>query len=73
MNATARSSAVLRSATSSAHQMRVASVEDVLQGKIWVASDPDWRESKRKKDLLDIARIVEAFPEFRDRVPPSLL
>jgi hypothetical protein len=55
------------------HEMRVASVDDVLQGKIWAASDPDRRESKRKKDLLDIARIVEAFPHLRDRVPLSLL
>ena len=53
--------------------MRVASVADVLQGKIWAAGDPERRESKRKKDLLDIARIVEAFPQLRDRVPPSLL
>jgi hypothetical protein len=55
------------------HEMRVASVEDVLQGKIWAASDPDRRESKRKKHLLDIARIVETFPHLRERVPPSLL
>lgn len=55
------------------HEMRVASVEDVLRGKIWAASDPDRRESKRKKDLLDIARIVESFPNLRDRVPRALL
>jgi|ERR1051326_1635695 hypothetical protein len=55
------------------HEMRVASVKDVLQGKIWAASDPDRRESKRKKDLLDITRIVEAYPHLRGRVPPSLL
>jgi hypothetical protein len=54
------------------HEMRVAAVEDVLQGKIWAACDPDRRESKRKKDLLDIARIVEAFPHLRDHVPSSL-
>jgi hypothetical protein len=54
-------------------QMSVASVEDVLQGKIWAASDPERRESKRKKDLLDIARIVEAFPNLRERVPAALL
>jgi hypothetical protein len=54
-------------------QMTVAAVEDVLQGKIWAASDPDRRETKRRKDLLDIARIVEAFPHLRERVPASLL
>src|SRR6185295_3213620 len=53
--------------------MPVASVEDVLQGKIWAATDPDRRELKRKKDELDIARIVDKFPRLRDRVPPALL
>lgn len=54
-------------------RLAVASVEDVLQGKVWAATDPERSESKRKKDLLDIARIVEAFPHLRDRVPTSLL
>ena len=31
----------------------VASLEDVLQGKIWAASDPKRRGSERHKDLLD--------------------
>jgi hypothetical protein len=53
--------------------MSVASVEDVLQGKIWAASDPERRESKRKKDLLDIARLIEAFPALRERVPAEVL
>jgi hypothetical protein len=52
--------------------MRVASIEDVLQGKIWAASDPERRDSKRKKDITDIARIIESFPELRERVPPEL-
>src|ERR1043165_4521902 len=41
-------------------KMPVASVEDVLQGKIWAATDPDRRELKRKKDELDILRIVDS-------------
>jgi hypothetical protein len=53
--------------------MRVAAVEDVLQGKIWAASDPERRDSKRKKDIADIARIIESFPHLRERVPPRLL
>ena len=53
--------------------MHVAAVEDVLQGKIWAASDPERRDSKRKKDIADIARIVESFPALRERVPPALL
>jgi len=51
----------------------VASIEDLLQGKIWAATDPDRRASKRQKDLADIARLVEAFPALRERVPPEIL
>jgi nucleotidyltransferase AbiEii toxin of type IV toxin-antitoxin system len=52
--------------------MPVASLEDVLQGKIWAAED-DTRPSKRQKDLADIARLLEAFPHLRDRVPAAIL
>ena len=51
----------------------VASLPDVLQGKIWAASDPKRRASKRQKDLADIARIVEAHPELHNAVPPEIL
>lgn len=54
-------------------QLPVASVEDVLQGKIWAALDPDRRPSKRQKDLADIARLIEAYPALRDLVPQELL
>jgi hypothetical protein len=53
--------------------MRVASVEHVLEGKVWAASDSERRPTKRQKDLADIARIVEAFPNLRGRVPADLL
>lgn len=51
----------------------VASLPDVLQGKIWAALDPNRRASKRQKDLADIARIIEARPEMRGAVPAELL
>ena len=51
----------------------VARIEDILQGKIWAAQDATRRPSKRRKDLLDIERIVEAYPVLRDRVPPDVL
>jgi hypothetical protein len=51
----------------------VACLEDVLQGKIWAASDTIRRPSKRRKDLLDIERILESYPNLRDYVPPDLL
>lgn len=51
----------------------VAAIEDVLQGKIWAAQDATRRPSKRRKDLLDIERLLEAFPELRERVPQDVL
>ncbi|MCC6499502.1 MAG: nucleotidyl transferase AbiEii/AbiGii toxin family protein [Anaerolineales bacterium] len=54
-------------------ELPVASVEDVLQGKIWAVSDPERRGSKRQKDLADIARILETYPQLRARVPQEIL
>jgi nucleotidyltransferase AbiEii toxin of type IV toxin-antitoxin system len=51
----------------------VARVEDVLQGKIWAALEPGRRPSKRRKDLLDIERLIETYPELRSLVPPEIL
>jgi hypothetical protein len=53
--------------------LRVAALEDVLQGKVWAALDPERRGSKRQKDLADIARIIETYPELRERVPAEIL
>jgi len=54
-------------------QMRVASVEDTLQGKIAAFSDKQRRASKRQKDLLDIARLIESHPHLRTKVPQQVL
>jgi hypothetical protein len=51
----------------------VAHIEDLSKGKIWAATAPDRRRSKRQKDLADIARIFEVAPELRSRVPAELL
>ena len=51
----------------------VANLEDILQGKIWAASDPERPASKRRKDLLDIERILESYPGLRGGVPPEIL
>jgi len=51
----------------------VAALGDVLQGKIWAASDLQRRPSKRRKDLLDIERILESQPDLRVRVPADIL
>jgi Nucleotidyl transferase AbiEii toxin, Type IV TA system len=50
----------------------VAALPDILQGKIWAAMDGTRRSSKRRKDLLDIERIVEQYPELRGMVPPEI-
>ncbi len=54
------------------YPMKVAAMEDVLQGKIWAASDEQRRKSKRQKDLADIFRLVEAYPGLKDLLPKSL-
>lgn len=51
----------------------VADIADVLQGKVWAASDPERRGSKRQKDLADIARMLEAYPALRTAVPDEIL
>jgi hypothetical protein len=51
----------------------VAAVEDVIQGKVWAAQDPGRRPSKRQKDLADISRLLEAYPDMRSRVPQDVL
>lgn len=52
--------------------LRVASLEDTLRGKIRAWSDPRRRQSKRIKDLADIARLAEAHPRLWDSLPADL-
>ena len=54
------------------YEMKVAAVEDVLQGKIWAYIDVQRRKSKRQKDLADIFRLIEAYPHLKDLLPESL-
>jgi len=54
-------------------RLPVAAPEDVLQGKIWAVQDAERRPSKRQKDLADIARLLEAQPALRERVPAEVL
>lgn len=44
--------------------LRVASLEDTLNGKMKAWAAPERRQSKRIKDLADIARLIEAHPEL---------
>src|SRR3989339_973881 len=52
--------------------MRVASLEDTLRGKMKAWSDPQRRQSKRIKDLADIARLLEAHPGLWDLLTDDL-
>ena len=52
--------------------LRVASLGDTLNGKIRAWSDPKRRQSKRIKDLADIARLVEVHPELWDSLTDEL-
>lgn len=54
------------------YEMKVAKVEDVLQGKVWAYSDEQRRMSKRQKDLADIARLIETYPELGHKVPTEI-
>ena len=53
--------------------MRVAGREDTLRGKLQAYADTERRPSKRQKDLLDIARMVEAHPDLGAQVPADIL
>ena len=52
--------------------MRVASLEDTLHGKIKAWMDTDGRQSKKLKDLGDIARLVENHPHLWELLNPDL-
>ncbi|HEX8280531.1 MAG TPA: nucleotidyl transferase AbiEii/AbiGii toxin family protein, partial [Chthoniobacterales bacterium] len=52
--------------------LRVAALEDTLRGKMKAWSDTARRQSKRMKDLSDIARLTEAHPELWERLSEEL-
>lgn len=53
-------------------QVPVASLANVVRGKVWAWSDERRRLSKRKKDELDLIRILEAYPDLRDIMPAEI-
>jgi len=50
----------------------VASLDNIVRGKVWAWSDPRRRLSKRKKDELDLIRIAEKYPELRKLMPAEI-
>lgn len=51
----------------------IASLPDLIQGKVWAWSDRSRRLSKHKKDELDLIRIAENYPEMRRMMPDGIL
>jgi hypothetical protein len=51
----------------------VASLENIIRGKVWAWRDSTRRSSKRKKDELDLLRIAETHPEMRRLIPPEIV
>jgi predicted nucleotidyltransferase len=52
--------------------VNVASLRDLVEGKIRAWSDPERRLSKRAKDQADLLRIAERYPEMTALLPERL-
>ena len=52
--------------------MRVASLEDTLRGKMKAWRDTERRQSKKFKDLGDIARLLERHPHLWELLDQDL-
>ncbi len=50
----------------------IADPHDLLTSKVAAAREPTRRTSKHLKDLADIARLIEAFPELLAEVPEDI-
>ena len=53
-------------------EVPVATLENLVRGKVWAWSDPNHRATKRKKDELDLLRIAEAHPHMRGLIPAEI-
>jgi len=53
--------------------MPVPCLEDLVQGKLWSATDPARRVSKRAKDEADLVRLSESHPRLLALVSPGLI
>ncbi|MDK3156426.1 hypothetical protein QPK87_07530 [Kamptonema cortianum] len=53
-------------------KVKIASLKDLIQAKVWAWSDPQRRATKRKKDELDLMRIGETYPELAAMLPQEI-
>jgi len=51
----------------------VAGLEDLVQGKLWAATDAARRGSKRAKDEADLVRLCESHPRVIALIPRGLI
>lgn len=51
----------------------VASLPDIIKGKVWAWSDPTRRLSKQMKDELDLVRIGERYRDLRHLLPDQIV
>ena len=55
------------------HEMPVACLDDLVQGKLWAVMDPARRASKRAKDEADLVRLCESHPRITALIPFGLI
>ena len=53
-------------------EVPVAALSKLVQGKLWAWKDEKRRPTKRKKDELDLMRILESYPELRSLMPEEI-
>lgn len=51
----------------------VATLENLIRGKVWAWRDRERRLSKRKKDELDLIRVAEVYPNLRALIPEEIV
>ena len=54
-------------------ELPIASLPDLVQGKLWAATDPTRRKTKRRKDELDLIRLAEIHPSILTLIPVGSL
>lgn len=54
-------------------EMPIASLPDLIQGKLWAVQDSTRRASKRAKDRADLIRLCESQPKAIALIPSGLI
>ena len=54
-------------------EMPIASLPDLVQGKLWAIQDSARRASKRAKDRADLIRLCESHPQVIALIPAGLI